>query len=121
MRPVIIFCLLLFSCTANTIPSGILPPEKMKVIIFDLVRIDEYAGNYLTRDSTIKIQDKRLELYTKVFALHHTTKDEFYKSYRFYEQHPDKQKLVFDSLATWGSKVMEKPAVKGTNDSLIHK
>jgi hypothetical protein len=37
-------------------------------------------------------------LYEHVFTIHHISKEDFYKSYRYYQQHPDKNKVLFDSL-----------------------
>jgi hypothetical protein len=118
MRWLIVVCLLSFGCSPNQDSTGILSQDKMRKIVFDLIRTDEYTSNYLTRDTSVNLQKERLKLYDKVFVLHHTTKDQFYKSYRYYEQHPDQQKEIFDSLGKWTPISRERPKVTLVKDSI---
>ena len=98
-RSVIIALLFVFAaCSSRPVPRAILLPEQMEKIVLDLLKADEFINGFLVRDTTINIKAKRSSLYTQVFAIHHTTKEEFYKSYNYYQQHPDKHKLFFDSL-----------------------
>jgi len=108
MRWFISGCVFLLLACSQARPKGVIEPAKMKVIIFDIIRTDEFLGNYVAKDTTKNILEERYKAYDKVFALHHITKDEFYRSYHYYAAHPDQQKLVFDSLARWA------PTVKDT-------
>jgi Domain of unknown function (DUF4296) len=94
----LLLCTLLVACTnSNGLPSNTIPPKQMKLIVWDLMRADEVINNYYTSD-TLAGKQKRLELYSQAFKLHNITKDEFYKSYTAYQQHPDIQKDLFDSV-----------------------
>lgn len=95
---IIILVLVLAACSSRPVPKNILLPAQMQQVVLDLIKADEYINLYLTRDTAINIRQKRSALYQQVFALHHTTREEFYNSYQYYQQHPDKHKEFFDSL-----------------------
>ena len=42
--------------------------------------------------------------FQQVFDIYHITKEEFYKSYRYYEEHPDKNNILMDSLVAYGAR-----------------
>ncbi len=98
----IIACILsvfiLIACSSGPVPKDIIPPDKMQGIVFDLIKADEFINSFAVKDTTVNIKIRRLTLYEQVFALHRTSKDEFFKSYKYYQQHPDKNKVLFDSL-----------------------
>lgn len=95
----LIFIPIVFNaCSFSPVPKGILPPDKMQKVVYDLIRIDEFISNFVVKDSTVDIKKKRSILYEQVFKVHNTTRKEFYASYKYYQQHPDIQKGLFDSL-----------------------
>jgi hypothetical protein len=96
---VILLLIIFVACSSRPVPRGILLPAQMEKIILDLVKADEFINGFVLRDSTVNIKVKRSTLYTQVFAVHKTTREEFYKSYHYYQQHPDKHKMFFDSLS----------------------
>lgn len=101
-RLVILFFLLTFiSCTnKDEIPDGIMPPEKMENVMWDMLQADRYAALYLVRDTgMISVQDETFKLYNQVFQIHSISKDQFLKSFRFYLGRPDLSRKVFDSLS----------------------
>lgn len=98
-RLLIIFLLiLLYACSSSPVPNSILQPEKMQKVVYDLIRIDEFLNNFASKDSTTNIKTKRSTLYEQVFKVNNTTRKEFYLSYKYYQQHPDIQKGLYDSL-----------------------
>jgi len=104
----IIFCAFLFACGhRENIPPGILPPEKMTNLIFDLSRVDDYATRFLVSKSQEERSTESIRMYQGIFALNGTDKEAFQKSLQYYKDHPESLRPVFDSL-----KVMEnKPFV----------
>ena len=64
------------------------------------MKTDEFINGYLMRDSTINLKQKRSNLYAHVFKIHNTNRKQFYRSFTYYEQHPDLLKILFDSLNT---------------------
>ena len=89
---------ILIACSSSPVPKGIIPPNQMPKVLFDLIKADEFLTNFAVKDSTINLKTRRISLYEQVFTIHHISKDDFYKSYRYYQQHPDKNKVLFDSL-----------------------
>ena len=74
----------LVACSSSPVPKGLLRPDKMYPAVKDMMQVDEYFNNYVMSDSTINIKERRSLLYAKVFKLHNTTREQFYKSYDFY-------------------------------------
>jgi hypothetical protein len=108
---VVALTLSLISCSGGSVPSGMLEPSKMYPLVKDIMLTDEYINNFLLKeDTTLNIKKKRSEMYERVFALHNTNKDQFYKSFTYYQEHPDLQKVLFDSLSeAIKPKVVPKP------------
>jgi hypothetical protein len=100
MRKVVIVSLLFISigCTSSPVPKNIIPPERMQKMVYDLIRIDEFVNNFVIKDSAVDIKKKRSMLYEQVFKVNKTSRKEFYLSYKYYQQHPDIQKGLYDSL-----------------------
>jgi len=74
----------LLSCKP-TVPKDIFPPEKMQVVLWDVLQADEIAEYYSTTDSSFKQFEKHADYYYKVFALHKISKEDFKRSISFYQ------------------------------------
>ena len=101
MRPLALLLFLsLLSCRrAGTIPSDILPPDKMESVMWDMMRADQFNLDHVfSKDSTVDRKAKSLELYRQVMALHEITQDEFRKSFYYYRARPELLRVVMDSL-----------------------
>lgn len=95
---IFIFCFISIGCgNNNDIPKEIMQPEKMIPVIWDLTRTETFWESRHFRDSTFT-QDSLYKLYARVFLLHKITKDQFYKSFTWYQMHPDLNKVLLDSL-----------------------
>jgi len=100
-----------FSCTSNKIPSDILGIDKMKTIIWDMTRAgmlsrEQYKKQLIKKDSASYFI-KTKENYQQVFNIYGITKDEFYKSYKYYLDHPDKNKILMDSVSAYSNRQRE--------------
>lgn len=89
---------LLFSACRQKVPSGILPPDKMEKVLYDYLSADVYVYDHLTADSGLSEDEQSARLQMQVFQKHKISREEFYRSYRHYVQHPDQMKLVVDSM-----------------------
>jgi hypothetical protein len=96
-----IFFLFFASCIGkNNPPSGIIQRDSMKNIMFDMIQADQYAKQFLAKDSSkINVKEETIKLYQQVFQIHHVTKSEFENSYQYYLAHQDLYKIIFDSLS----------------------
>lgn len=96
---------LLVSCKdKNTIPQGIIQPEKMKMVFWDILRANTLAEEVAKKDSAKKIQIENTNLQRQVFAMHHISKEDFFKSYNFYTQHPALMLSLLDSTIAYAGK-----------------
>ena len=88
-------------CTDNgKAHKNILPQEKMKLVLFDVLRAQEYATLKYAGDTTATNKNMAVML-QQVFDIHKITKDDFYESFTYYEAHPNENKQLFDALSTY--------------------
>ncbi len=106
-----IFILIIFlfaGCSPkNKIPAEILSPQKMRLIIWDLMRADEYANSYLVGKNAAELKTERTILYEQIFQLHSVDQKKFSKSLSFYQTRPDLLKVITDSLRSDERRVMD--------------
>lgn len=95
--------IILVSC-GNKLPAGVLDINRMKGIVWDMVRAEEYTKGYLTGDSLVQMPALQIQQHQKVFAIHKTDAKTFFASYRYYQEHPVLQKQLFDSVQAVASR-----------------
>ncbi|HEX7904058.1 MAG TPA: DUF4296 domain-containing protein [Chitinophagaceae bacterium] len=89
----------LLACNSNRLPKGVLPPEKMETVLWDMIQADEFLRNYmLTIDTSLNDTTESIRMYEKVFRMHKTSRQEFKKSFDYYRTHTSLIKKVLDSL-----------------------
>jgi hypothetical protein len=102
MRISVFICLLalLASCVAKeAVPRDVIQPDKMKLVMWDMVRADEFLSAYVfAKDSTLDKKKASDSLYAVVFKLHHISPADFSKSFQFYRTHPNDMKALVDSI-----------------------
>jgi len=96
----IVFLIIIFSCARKEKQDDILPEKKMREVMWDMIRADQYVTDFLLRDSSKKKKDESVKLYDEIFRLHKITADEFKKSLAYYSSRPDLMHPIIDSLAT---------------------
>ncbi len=96
----IVFAVSMIACTnKNSTPSNVLSREDMEKVLWDMIQADRFSTQFLLRDSAHKnVKLETFKLYEEVFQLHHITREEFVKSFKFYLSRPDITKVMFDSL-----------------------
>ena len=90
----VIFCI---SCKESK-PSGIIKPEKMKEILWDVFKADALSQQIVSTDSSKSLAEENVRLTRQVFLIHKVTKEEFEKSYTYYTQHPAIMISMLDSI-----------------------
>ncbi|MEO8583374.1 MAG: DUF4296 domain-containing protein [Flavitalea sp.] len=125
MKRIFFLCLvvLAFSCTDNNkIPSDIIPQQKMQKLLWDMVQADRFNNYFvITVLDSSKIDSAVFRLYDEVFQLHHTNKEEFLRSYKFYEGRPDLAKIMFDSIALKSERRRADVHKNRSRDSMVKK
>lgn len=100
MRIFILVFIILYSCAGESVPKGIFPPKKMESVLYDIVHADELVDFSMITDSTYRLPSKRYALYDSIFHIHNITKEDFNKSYQYYQGRPDLLKEILETLHT---------------------
>ena len=88
-----------FSCgNKNKIPSGILKPDKMQAVLWDVIKADAFTAEFIKKDSAKDAVEENLKLQQQIFSIHHISRQDFYKSYDYYKLHSDQLKVMMDSM-----------------------
>jgi hypothetical protein len=92
------------ACTSGDtkIPKDVLPVDKMKLIVWDLTQAGAYA-NYLKEKDTSTKHLNTMYM-AEVLKLHHISKEDFFKSFKFYQSDPSLNKVLFDSVSAYAQR-----------------
>ena len=101
--PILFVVVLLVACNSR-LPKNVLPVNTMKVVMFDMLKADEWYARKLAGDTLMLRMKDDIPLYEQVFAVHKLTKKEFFDSYHYYEAHPVAYKELIDSLESYANK-----------------
>lgn len=112
-------CWILAACNnKDRIPAHILSRQKMQAVLWDLMRADQFLGDFvLNKDSSVNRDTSSIRIYRQVFALHGITKNEFRESFRFYNDHPALMKVIMDSISA--KREIGRPALQVKPDSVV--
>ena len=97
------------SCNnSKSVPRGIIPPDKMEKVLWDMIQTDRFAIQFLSKDSAkINVKEETFKLYEEVFRNHQTNRDEFTKSFKYYMDHPELNQRLYDSMNVRGTRLRE--------------
>ncbi len=90
---------LLYSCgnkDKNT--AGVLKPEKMQAVLWDVIKADVFTTDFIKKDSGKNAAAENLKLQQQIFAIHKITRADFYDSYDYYKENTVEFKKVIDSM-----------------------
>ena len=108
MRIVLLSLLLitLFSCKNDSkIPKDVLGEKKMRAVMWDMMRADEWVAYEQSKDSAINRKKRSTELYENIFQINGITAAQFKKNFHYYQRRPDLLKPLLDSLQRKGNKM----------------
>lgn len=91
--------IIVFSCARKEKREDILPEKKMREVMWDMIRADQYVSDFLLKDSTKKKKEESVRLYEQIFQLERISRDQFKKSLAYYSSRPDLFRPIIDSLA----------------------
>lgn len=102
MKAFIVAILLLsvIGCTSKDKKTAVLSMDKMQAVMWDIIRADVFTDQFIRRDTLKKPALENMQLQTKIFALHHVTREEYYKSYDYYVSRAELMKVILDSLTS---------------------
>jgi hypothetical protein len=94
-----LFILLVFSCAdKSTVPKNIVQIKDMQHIVWEIMQSDELALQNKLADSSVNLKNESFRLYDQVFAIHKISRDQYYRSYRYYQQVPFLYRDLMDGV-----------------------
>ncbi len=102
----------LIACNAKKNEQGMIPIDKLKVVVWQLMQADEYYNREVVLDSTWKLEKKNVQFYQQIFNYHKIDRVQFYKQMSYLETHPVEFKVLMDSV--------EALSKREKNESLKH-
>ena len=103
----VIFCMIAAGCGGDSLPAGVMKPDKMRTVLWDVLRADEVAIRKPV-DSVNTIADNYIGAYRQVFASHKISKEDFKKSLQYYQMHPADLRPILDSLQRMTDRIVVK-------------
>ncbi|MBM3915613.1 MAG: DUF4296 domain-containing protein [Sphingomonadales bacterium] len=106
--------ILMVCCSDKKVPSGVLPPDKMQEVVWDMMRADQFVvGFVLPKDSSLQRETEKIKWYNRVLAIHKVSERQFKESFRYYQTRPDLMAVIMDSISrkedTAGQRPLRKP------------
>ena len=99
---------LMSSCgNKEQLPAGVLKPEKMKAVLWDVIKADVFTAEFIKKDSSKNATAENLKLQQQIFAIHKVTKADFYNSYDYYKGNTGEFKKIIDSMVTQAERKKE--------------
>ncbi len=97
-----LFGLLMLPACKNkdTIPEGVLQPDKMQAVLWDVIKADAFTADFIKRDTAKNAATENLKLQQQIFAIHKITKADFYTSYDYYKSNTPLFKKILDSIVS---------------------
>jgi hypothetical protein len=79
-------------------PAGVLPPQQMQAVLWDVIRADVFTADYIKKDSSRNAVKENEKLQQQIFAIHKITAADFYTSYDYYKNHTAEFMSIIDTL-----------------------
>ncbi len=98
MKYLILLFICLYFLNACTKKVPILEPAKMETVLWDIIQLEAYAQLIVPPDSQKMSAKKNALLQQKIFSLHGVNREQYYKSYEFYNERPDMMRIILDSV-----------------------
>ncbi len=95
----LVFIFGLTACQQKVDNKAVYDKEKMLKVTWDLIKANDFAGQFLFRDTTKNLKLESIALFQKVFALNKTTRDEYLFNYKYYVARPKAFHEIMDSMS----------------------
>jgi len=99
MRYLLLICLLSLFITSCNNKKDLLSPKKMQNVMWDMIQLEAYAQQPAVIDSLKRRKTSVSGLQNQILALHGVNKDQYLKSYQYYNEHPESMRNILDSIA----------------------
>jgi len=85
-------------CKHNSPNKQQIPFEKMKVVVWQLMKADELYTRKSVTDSTWRVSKKNVEFYLQIFQLNKVDRVQFYQQLDALAAQPNDFKILMDSV-----------------------
>lgn len=111
---IFIICVWLVACNYKSTNEQQIPFEKMKVVVWQLLKADELYARKSVTDSTWRNSNKNVQFYLQIFELNKIDRTQFYKQMEKLKAHPVEFKTLMDSVESLSKREKNKtnPTVK---------
>lgn len=113
----LIFFFLTSCSNKDEVPKDILQPEKMKSVLWDMVRVQNLSKEVTINDSLINNSVETKILTERVFQIYKIDSAIFENSYNWYLKHPVLMKRLMDSLFIQKQREGSKPEREDSTSS----
>jgi hypothetical protein len=84
----------------NAVPAGILEKNQMQGVLWDIMQADAFTNFFIKKDASKNPVIENAKLQEQIFAMHHISREDFYKSYNYYKEHPGMMVAILDSITS---------------------
>ena len=95
-------------CRNKKTETEILPLDTMKVVMLDFFAADEWHNVVIVNDTAARKMRNNFKMYQQVLDIHKINKGQFDSSLNYYIEHPDKMKVLIDTINSYVGKQKEK-------------
>ncbi len=88
----------------NEPPKGIIKPDKMQAILWDVIKANAFTNEFIKKDSSKNLSEENVKLQQQIFTIHKVTKSDFYTSYDYYKSNAPLFKKMLDSMIAQGER-----------------
>lgn len=93
----LVICLFILSCQDKEQLENRVPFDKMKVVLYQLMKADEYYTRTVTSDSTLLKERKNIQFYKQIFEMNKVDREDFYATLTYLQKRPLEFKVLMDS------------------------
>jgi hypothetical protein len=96
------------------IPRDIISIEKMHLVLWDVIKADEYIMYRSNKDSSLHKEKETVKLYKRILDTYKITEEDFRKSMNYYQKNPDLLKIILDSIQKKADRIYSAPETIST-------
>jgi len=93
----IILCIFIFSCQVKEQPKNLVPFDKMKIVLYQLMKADEYYTRSVSADTAMQLEKKNIQYYKQIFELNKVDRNDFFETLTYLQKRPIEFKELMDS------------------------
>jgi hypothetical protein len=116
------FCIFIvvISCKQKSSNSNdVLEVKEMVPVMFDLQAAGDLIYNDTAKATRLHLRDSVTDKFQSILKYYHLNKKQFYSSMEYYENNPEKELVLIDSLQSYSSNILQKlEKAKNKKDSL---